>query len=310
MCAVRPGAWDAPAPCSPGPLPRASAPSSSSGKLTMELLRPCNARRSSFNRCSRRRLRSRQRRDLGAKRLKSRLLSFEQHPQGRCHPGSTMPAHDRIARQTLPVNKIRDRSLRHAADRGGPEAATPGANRDPRTTPRTARAKVVSAIAWATARQSGLAQDASSTTIPSHHRAPCRSRRLGRNTTTTKRDPGRARARPWASCPLRKSTGRVANGFVRRGPRVSCMNCAYLARVPDHDPWRRTRNNHRRARSAAAISAIRKAPISPQGVPSRRAPRSTPNRPNPDPASPAKAGSDLPARRPRDQDPRGEDGEV
>ena len=90
-------------------------------------------------------------------------------------------------------------------------------------------------------------------------------RRLGRNTTTTPEKGSTARARPAAraSCPLLDASP----------PRSVAQNPL----------------GHRRARSAAAISAMAKRRY--PRVPSRRAPRSTPNRPDPAPPQ-GGAGSD------------------
>ena len=197
---------------------------------------------------------------------------------GASDPGSTMPVLVSMTEYYHEirhlVNKIRDRQppLRHAAASG---RRTRGRHTRRQSRPSNNASNCARESRITPSRTDGQAKrpcsrrfDASTRPVPSHHRTLIRSRRLGRNTTT---HAGKG----------------IQAELVLDQRRQGVMPLAKVHRTRrHHDPWRRTRNNHRRARSAAAISAIRKAPISRQGVPSRRAPRSTPNRPNPDPASP------------------------
>ena len=123
-----------------------------------------------------------ERRVLGAQRLNSRLLAFDQRPQGRRKRCEIDRAgarfHDRILSWNQQLSK-EQRSEKGEPDSphgitppraaGAPVAPTPGANRAPRTTPRTAPATDGSPRREPPAKRTGPAPDASM-------RAPIRSR--------------------------------------------------------------------------------------------------------------------------------------
>ena len=283
-------------------LASASAPSSSSkaswnwSGWSFSDFCPCNARRSSFNRCSRRRLRS-----LSAAtsaRSASRAAccpSNNTRKGGASDPGSTMPVLVSMTEYYHEirhlVNKIRDRKppLRHAAASG---RRTRGRHTRRQSRPSNNASNCARESRITPSRTDGQAKrpcsrrfDASTRPVPSHHRTLIRSRRLGRNTTTTPEKGSRP-----SSCS------------------TSAARALPLAKVHrtrrHHDPWRRTRNNHRRARSAAAISAIRAAtesadiPVKAYRHAVSASIDTEPTEPGPGVASTssaAKAGSDLDA---------------
>ena len=223
--------------------------------------------------------------DLGAKRLNRRLLTREQRLQGWRKRCGTDRAEVRIHEEILSWNQrlsMRQSESVHLSLRSCRRERT-AHPRLPHPAPietleqrlklraRKAHHPIAYRGPGETALFEALRRQHQTRPVPSHHSTLTRSARLGRNTTTTPENgssPSSCSTNATrASCPLRKSTGRVASTIRGADPGTIIEGLA----TPMQSPR----------------SAKRRYPR--QGGPSRHAPRSIPNRPNPAAAPPPRS---------------------